>query len=287
VKIDSHTHTFYSKHAIGSVDEVVRAALARGIDVLTLTDHAPFHVDSRNRLLESELDAYFEDMERARLAYRGDITILRGLEFDYLPGSHEYTLRMLARYDLDFAIGSIHYVPLSEHDTVKVWELGRLNQPAVLAGYFASLGELLECGIFDAVGHADTLVRGVPEPLVCRYMEPLAAAFARHDIAFELNASGLRKTKLDPLFGLETEAGWSYPSRALLPMLIDAGAAFTIGSDAHAPEDVGSGVQAMLEALVPLGLRTVSYFEKRQRIDVDAALLMKSGTDLIGARGAS
>ncbi|CAG9269781.1 histidinol-phosphatase [Paraburkholderia caribensis] len=271
--IDSHTHTFYSKHATGSVDEVVRSALARGIGVLTLTDHAPFHVDSGNRLLERELDAYFEDIERARSAYRADIKIMRGLEFDYLPGSEAYTARMLARYELDFAIGSIHYVRLTGQDMVKVWELDRLRHPAVLEGYFASLSALLECGLFDAAGHADSLVRGVPEPLVCRYMEPLAAAFARHSVAFELNASGLRKTSLDPLSGRETGPGWSHPSRALLPVLIDAGAAFTIGSDAHTPEDVGAGLKPMLDALVPLGLRTVSYFEQRRRVDVDAASL--------------
>ncbi|MGF6765958.1 histidinol-phosphatase (PHP family) [Paraburkholderia sp. GAS33] len=276
MKIDSHTHTSYSKHAVGSVDEVVRSAIARGIDILTLTDHAPFHIDSRNRLLESELDAYFEDIESARSTYRGDIRILRGLEFDYLPGSCGYIERMQATYDLDFAIGSIHYVPLGADDTVKVWELDRLNHPAVLAHYFASLCELLECGLFDAVGHADTLVRGVPEPIVCRWMEPLAATFARHGIAFELNASGLRKTMLDTALGHEVDTRWSYPSRALLPMLIDAGAAFTIGSDAHAPEDVGAGVHAMLDALVPLGLRTVSYFEQHRRIDVDVALLTAS-----------
>lgn len=276
MKIDSHTHTFYSKHAAGSVDEVVRSAIAQGIDVLTFTDHAPFYIDSQNRLLESELDACFEDIERARSTYRGDITILRGLEFDYLPGSCDYTARIQARYGLDFAIGSIHYVPLGRDEMVKVWELDRLNHPAVLAGYFASLGELLECGLFDAVGHADSLLRGVPEPIVLRWMEPLVATFARRGVAFELNASGLRKTTWDPANGRETRTGWSYPSQSLLPMLIDADVHFTVGSDAHAPEDVGAGVQAMLDGLAPLGLRTISYFEQRRRIDVDIASLAAS-----------
>jgi len=54
--IDSHSHTFYSKHAIGTVDELVRASIAAGVTVLTITDHAPFPVDMDNRLLASELD---------------------------------------------------------------------------------------------------------------------------------------------------------------------------------------------------------------------------------------
>ena len=34
--IDSHSHTFYSKHAIGTVDELVRASIAAGVTVLPL-----------------------------------------------------------------------------------------------------------------------------------------------------------------------------------------------------------------------------------------------------------
>lgn len=73
--IDSHSHTFYSKHATGTVDELVRASIAAGVTILTLTDHAPFPVDTDNRLLASELDRYFADIERARNSYQEQITI--------------------------------------------------------------------------------------------------------------------------------------------------------------------------------------------------------------------
>ena len=102
--IDSHSHTFYSKHAVGTVDELVRASIAAGVKILTITDHAPFPVDSNNRLLEAELECYFADIERARQEHQGKIKILRGLEFDYMPGADAYNREMLARYELDFAI---------------------------------------------------------------------------------------------------------------------------------------------------------------------------------------
>lgn len=50
--------------------------------------------------------------------------------------------------------------------------------------------------------------------------------------------------------------------------LLAAGASFTVGSDAHDPSDVGAGIIPLLEELAPLGLHTVSYYEKRTRIDV-------------------
>ncbi|WP_043531996.1 histidinol-phosphatase [Litchfieldella xinjiangensis] len=266
--IDSHSHTFYSKHATGTVDELVRASVAAGVKVLTITDHAPFPVDSDNRLLESELDHYFADIERAQQIYQGQIKILRGLEFDYMPGSDAYNRDLLARYELDFAIGSIHYVEVPGNRLVKVWELPRLAGHAFLDLYFAHLEALLESGLFDAVGHADTLLRGVPEEIVLRRLEPLLPLFVRNGIAYELNASGLRKSSLDPKSGREIHGVWSYPSRTLLPQLMAHNVAFTVGSDAHAPCDAGAGIVDLLNALQPLGLQSISYFERRRRIDV-------------------
>lgn len=266
--IDSHSHTFYSKHATGTVDELVRASVAAGVKVLTITDHAPFPVDSDNRLLESELDHYFADIERAQQVYQGQIKILRGLEFDYMPGSDAYNRGLLARYELDFAIGSIHYVEVPDNSMIKVWELPRLAGHAFLDRYFAHLEALLESGLFDAVGHADTLLRGVPEEIVLRRLEPLLPLFARNGIAYELNASGLRKSSLDPKSGREIHGVWSYPSRTLLPQLVAHNAAFTVGSDAHNPCDAGAGIGDLLNALQPLGLQSISYFERRRRIDV-------------------
>jgi len=266
--IDSHSHTFYSKHAVGTVDELVRASIAAGVTILTITDHAPFPVDRDNRLLDAELERYFADIEQARQAYQGQIRILRGLEFDHMPGAQAWNRELQARFELDFAIGSIHYVELPGEPMAKVWELSRLASPAFLDRYFAHLEELLSCGLFDAVGHADTLLRGVTEDELLRRMEPLLPLFARHGVAYELNASGLRKSTLLPGAEREVQGVWNYPSRTLLPQLIAHGAAFTIGSDAHDPRDAGAGIRPLVEALRPLGLEHISYYQARQRFDL-------------------
>lgn len=276
--IDSHTHTSYSKHAIGTVDELVRASLAAGVTVLTITDHAPFPVDTNNRLLASELDRYFSDIERAREIYKGQISILCGLELDYMPGTDAFNRGLLARYPMDFVIGSIHYVEVPDEAIVKVWELPRLAGQVFLDRYFANLEGLLESGLFDAVGHADTLLRGVPEDIFLRRFEPLLAPLARSGIAFELNASGLRKSSLDPATGTEVRGSRSYPSPELVAQLISYEVPFTIGSDAHEPSDAGTGIAELLKVLTPLGLKSISYYEKRRRIDVALDCLALPGT---------
>jgi histidinol-phosphatase (PHP family) len=276
--IDSHSHTSYSKHAIGTVDELVRASIAAGVTVLTVTDHAPFPVDSNNRLLNSELEQYFKDIDSARQTYREQITILRGLELDYMPGSDNFSRELLARYHVDFVIGSIHYVEVPDEPMVSVWDLPRIAGHAFLDRYFASLEALLDSGLFDAVGHADTLLRSVPEDILIQRFEPLLELLARSGIAFELNASGLRKSSLDPVTGKEMQGLWSYPSRKLLGQMLAHDVHFTIGSDAHDPRDAGAGITDMLAALRPLGLQRISYYERRRRIDValDTLVLPKS-----------
>lgn len=266
--IDSHSHTFYSKHATGSVDELVQASIIAGIKVLTITDHAPFPVDSQNRLLESELDNYFSDIQKAQQVYKNDIKVLRGLEFDYMPGSEDYTRQLISRYELDFAIGSIHYVEVPNDKMVKVWDLPRLAHRGFLDRYFFSLEAMLKSDLFDAVGHADTLLRGVSEEVILRHIEPLLPLFARNNIAYELNASGMRKSSLDPQTGCKMHGIWSYPSRTLLPQLLARNIALTVGSDAHDPNDAGAGIAEILDVLEPLGLRNISYYERRLKIDV-------------------
>lgn len=285
--IDSHSHTDYSKHATGTVDELVRASIAAGVKILTITDHAPFPLDSNNRLLESELDRYFADIDRAQQMYRGQIKILRGLEFDYMSGSDAYNRELLARHELDFAIGSIHYVEVPGKPTVKVWELPRLAAEAFLDRYFANLEGLVACGLFDAVGHADTLLRGLPEDVFQRRFEPLLAPLACSGIAFELNASGLRKSSLAPLTGQEVQGLWSYPSQRLLPQLIAQDVPFTIGSDTHAPEDAGAGVAELMRVLRSLGLERISYYQGRRRVDADIDTLLPKGTSTTLDQGAA
>jgi histidinol-phosphatase (PHP family) len=267
--IDSHCHTFYSKHAIGTIDDLVRASITAGVSVLTITDHAPFPIDQNNRLLESELDQYFSDIESARDQYGDLIKILRGLEIDYMPGSESYNRELLNRYPIDFVIGSVHYVEVPNQHLVKVWELPRLADDQFLNQYFVTLQELLASGLVDAIGHPDVLLRGVSEDSLLPRFKPFIEALAKSGIAFELNSSGLRKSSLGLKTGTEVDGLWTYPSRRLLMQMIALDIPFTIGSDAHSPGDVGAGIKYMLESLQTHGLRRISYYEERRRVDVD------------------
>lgn len=265
--IDSHTHTHYSKHARGAVDEVVRAAIARGVRILTITDHAPFSVDQRNRLLHSELRRYFDDVHEAKQRHAGKITVLAGLESDYLPGCEPGLVKMLEEVAPDFVIGSIHYVFIGQCK-INVWDLQDMRSPAVLEAYFESVRGLLGSGLFDALGHVDTVLRaGIGEEAFLQWFRPLVPLMIENKVAYEINASGSKKSMLDSQ-GIEVSGGWSYPCKLLVTELERLGARFTIGSDAHCPEDVGTGLVEVLQGLGDACPRQLSWYEGRCRRDV-------------------
>lgn len=265
--IDSHTHTHYSKHARGTVDEVVRAAIARGVRILTITDHAPFPVDQGNRLLRSELRHYFDDVHEAKQRYADQITVLAGLESDYLPGYEPGLVEMLGEVAPDFVIGSIHYVFIGQRK-INVWDLQDMRDPAVLEAYFDSVRGLIGSGLFDALGHVDTVLRaGVGEAAFLPWFKPLVPLMIEHDVAYEINASGAKKSMLDAR-GIEVSGGWSYPCKPLVAELERLGAKFTVGSDAHRPEDVGTGLVEVLKGLGDACPRQLSWYEGRCRRDV-------------------
>lgn len=269
--IDSHTHTRYSKHASGTVDEVVRAAIARGVEVLTITDHAPFPVDQDNRLLRSELHDYFAEIREARRRYADRITVLSGLEADYLPGFEPYLNAMLTEVSPDFVIGSLHYVFIGERK-INVWDLQSMRDPAVLEVYFSSLRSLLGCGLFDTVGHVDTVLRaGICEGAFMHGFEPLIPLMLERDVSYEINASGARKSRLDTE-GAAQPSGWSFPSRQLVGKLGLLGASFTLGSDAHCPADVGTGLVEVLHALGDACPKNLSWYEGRRRRELSVEI---------------
>jgi histidinol-phosphatase (PHP family) len=48
-------------------------------------------------------------------------------------------------------------------------------------------------------------------------------------------------------------------------MCVEAGAAFSLSSDAHLPDQIGYGYDRALEFIAGLGIEEVAVFDRRQR----------------------
>ena len=80
-----HTHTFRCQHANGTVEDYVREAIAKGFDILGMSDHVPYpHYEFGYRMPMAEIWDYIYEVEDAQKKYGKQLQILLGFESEYL-----------------------------------------------------------------------------------------------------------------------------------------------------------------------------------------------------------
>jgi histidinol-phosphatase (PHP family) len=242
-----------------NVERYLEAARAAGIEELGVSEH----IHRFRQALElwshpfweeqavDDLDAYCEFVRGTPLRL--------GVECDFVPGAEERTAALLAGRDFDYVVGSVHFVGdvAVDHEGFDAWE--RADPDAIWRRYFETLGECARSGLFDILAHPDLVkvwgrARPLPERDPRHYYEPAVEAIAESGIAVEVSTAGLRKP-----------VGELYPAPAFAEMCVEAGAAFSLSSDAHLPDQVGFGYDRALEFLAGLGIEEIAVFERRQR----------------------
>jgi histidinol-phosphatase (PHP family) len=231
--VDYHTHTARCSHATGAMERYVEHAIASGLTELGFSDHLylywlpPDRRDPRLGMAEWELDFYVEDVERCRSRYASDVTIRLSIEADYIPNHEGHLERILAAYDWDYVIGSVHFLGDWGFDDSRYlggyldWDIDALYEH-----YFDVVGASAETGLFDTIGHADLVKKFGHRPHgdLSLHYACLAQRLARAGVCVEVNTAGLRKP-----------VGAIYPHPDLLRACQMAGVAATLGADAHAP----------------------------------------------------
>jgi DNA polymerase (family X) len=101
---DLHMHTIASDGR-NTIEQMARAALARGYEYIAITDHSATH-GFGDHVSPDELERQIERVAEVNARVDG-ITVLAGTETNILPdGSPDYDDDLLAR--LDWVIGSVH-----------------------------------------------------------------------------------------------------------------------------------------------------------------------------------
>jgi histidinol-phosphatase (PHP family) len=256
---DYHMHTPLCRHAIGEPVDYAARAEALGLREIGFTDHSPMRRDDFDnwRMRADQLDDYVENVRRAQREHP-QLTILLGLEVDFIPGHEEWIRELAGRHPWDYFIGSVHYVSDSwdvdnpeklskwkERDAFEVWSI-----------YFDRLTKAAESKLFEIIGHADLPKKFgyVPQQDCAPLFERFLKAAAQANTAIELNTAGLRK-----------DCREIYPSPAFLALAHAHRVPITFGSDAHAPPEVGHEFQQAVQLARVTGYRERCQFRQRAR----------------------
>ena len=81
-RCDSHMHTHFSfdGHPSSSVDAICRAALDRGVEEITITDHCDINGEVEAIYAHYEMEAARDEVFAAREAYRGQLIVNWGID---------------------------------------------------------------------------------------------------------------------------------------------------------------------------------------------------------------
>jgi histidinol-phosphatase (PHP family) len=179
-----------------------------------------------------------------------------GIEFDYLPGQEQPIAAMLDRYDVDYAIGSVHEVEGWDFN-MGGWGDMRRSRDDLYRGYFDMVQQAAQSGLFQIIGHLDLIKMGGLRPKgdIVALAAGAVEAICEADLCVEINTNGLN-----------VPAREFYPERALIEELAAHGAAFTLGSDAHGAERVGENLDKAADILRGLRVGQVYGFAQKERV---------------------
>lgn len=232
LKTDLHCHTEFSYDSRANPEDVVRAALEKGVAVLAITDH--YDVDYADCGMKMEMDFALRKKTILSLKekYRGKIKVIFGIELGQPYNYPEISQKIVLENGFEFVIGSVHSlkgVPDFYYlDYSKMDDQGMIEN--LYERYLRDLYKLTGVPYIDTIAHITYPVRYIRdsgkeldiEKYFPEYRRIFESAVA-NDKMIEINTSEIRKgvnfgAAEKQLFSLYREAGGRY---------------VTVGADAH------------------------------------------------------
>ncbi|HML49095.1 MAG TPA: PHP domain-containing protein, partial [Clostridia bacterium] len=175
------------RHGGGEIEAYILEGIARGLEILAITEHVPLPGDPDPfRLRCAEFEAFNDELDRMIARYAGQIRVLKGFECEYYP-------KLLERYKRFREEYGYRVLLLGHHtDCANTVDNFLLTEPSQLRNYADEVCEGLETGLFDILAHPDVVMAGYGryDTALCEAMKQIFAACERLDIPVEINANG-------------------------------------------------------------------------------------------------
>lgn len=262
IKCDMHTHTNNSADCNTPMEDTVKSAIEKGIEVLAFTDHCEwlcFDVKNNYESIKNSL----AEADAMQKKYKDKIKILSGIElgeYIYNKNLGDYMLKSL---DYDVVIASIHV--RRDNSIFSATDYSKEEQEDIcelLDEYFEDLYELSKNMDYDILAHLTVPYRYINgkyghsfnsrdyEEIITKILEVVI----KREKALEINTSGL------DFYGMLFPDEWIVEKYYEL-----GGRIITIGSDSHVSHHVGLNFDKVEAYLKQVGFTGYYYFEKRKR----------------------
>jgi histidinol-phosphatase (PHP family) len=260
---DFHVHTALSHDGSGSVLEYCERAVELQVREIGFCEHVDLDQHDPTFGLH-DYERYRAEIEEARARYGARLTLRMGAEVGFVPRICAEIRDFLNEHRYDFVIGSVHAIAdgragvSDEYEALETF--ARHSYLDAYYEYFELARELVVSGLFDVMGHLDLVRRfgahhetgPVEWGNFYGTLRRLFEGMIKRQMALELNTSGLRQPPRS-----------TYPGRDLIRLYHELGGqTVTLGSDAHEPAFLASGIPAALDLARDFRLRPVSFHER-------------------------
>ena len=246
------------------------AAAEQGMHAYGFSSHVPMPFFCAWSMKAEKLADYIAEIEKLKLEYKGFVQIYRSLEIDYIPGLIGPETSFIKEANLDYTIGSIHFVDSFEDGTH--WEIDGTSAifedglQKIFAGdiqnavtrYYDLTRMMVREECPDVIGHIDKIKMQNPDNKyfsedaewykdeVLRTLDVITGTKA----IIEVNTRGLYKKKT-------TE---TYPGKWMLTEILKRKIPVMINSDSHHPKEITSEFETAAALLKEVGFETVKSF---------------------------
>ena len=259
---DYHSHCDYSVDATGSIDDYCRAALKRNLAEICFTTHydvnprsadglGKMSVDGEQRPADHEaLALYVEDVRLAHERYYPQgLSVVLGVEYTWYRGCEEDVRKLREKFDFDYLLCGVHEIEDICYCCSNMFErcFQRYSLDKMAEIYYGEVVAAAQSKLFNTIAHLDYYRKYGAQyygPAVHQahrpFMNELFKALRDSGTALEVNTAARRK-------GFDS----FFPQTDIINAARRAGVDIIhIGSDAHAPEQVGADFEEA-SVLVP------------------------------------
>jgi histidinol-phosphatase (PHP family) len=242
---------------------MVQAIVDKGLYGAVMTEHLPLKPELDPQGIYSmrgDIDTlYVAELRDIRFDW-DDLNLVIGAEADWISTDLDWThesVKDARAKGVEVVLGSVHFLDgwaFDDPGQVGLWDDRVIEE--VWAQYFSEWCKAAGSGLFDVMAHPDLVKKfGHIAHNAADYYDEASRVAAQSGVLCEVSTAGWRKP-----------VGQLYPDSLMIELLIQRGVGLTMGSDAHAPDEVAYRFEECSRHLYELGARQVAYPQREGRV---------------------
>jgi len=252
----------------GRIEDYVTKALELNMAAIGISSHAPVPFTTDWTMPGDKLQSYLQEVDELKEKYKGQIRVLKALEVDFIPDVLSPAHVSITSSELDYTVGSVHFVDQLNDGTrwaidgpadefqLGLEEIFKDDIKQAVLRFYALTREMIRTAKPDIIGHMDKIkmhnktfnLFDENEQWYKDEVRKTMELLARQNVIVEINTKAFYRT------------GLLFPGPEHFSLLKELNIPVTINSDAHHPDKLINGFEAVAQLLKDADIHQLHEF---------------------------